>query len=36
MDIAAGHAILKNAGGIITDFEGNEIFMEKDFKIQVW
>ena len=24
-DIAAGHAIFKHAGGIITDFEGNEI-----------
>jgi len=32
-DIAAGHAILKNAGGTITDFEGNEIFYgKKDFK----
>ena len=32
-DIAAGHAILKNAGGIITDFEGNEIlYGKKDFK----
>tara|TARA_B100000579_G_scaffold371997_1_gene334901 strand:- start:25 stop:798 length:774 start_codon:yes stop_codon:yes gene_type:complete len=32
-DIAAGHAILKNAGGIITDFNGNEIFYGKqDFK----
>ena len=32
-DIAAGHAILKNAGGIITDFNGNEIFYgKKDFK----
>ena len=28
-DIAAGHAILINAGGIITDFEGNEIFYGK-------
>ena len=28
-DIAAGHAILKHAGGSITDFDGNEIFMEK-------
>ena len=27
-DIAAGHAILENAGGIITDFDGNE-FMKK-------
>ena len=32
-DIAAGHAILKNAGGIITDFNGNEIiYGKKDFK----
>ena len=32
-DIAAGHAILKNAGGKITDFEGNEIlYGKKDFK----
>jgi 3'(2'), 5'-bisphosphate nucleotidase len=32
-DIAAGHAILKNAGGIVTDFNGNEIFYgKKDFK----
>ena len=32
-DIAAGHAILNNAGGIITDFEGNEIlYGKKDFK----
>ena len=31
-DIAAGHAILNNAGGIITDFKGNEIFYgKKDF-----
>ena len=28
-DIAAGHAILKNAGGIISDFENNEIFYGK-------
>jgi len=28
-DIAAGHAILKNAGGIITDFNGNEILYGK-------
>jgi len=32
-DIAAGHAILKNAGGIVTDFNGNEIlYGKKDFK----
>ena len=32
-DIAAGHAILKNAGGIVSDFDGNEIFYgKKDFK----
>ena len=32
-DIAAGHAILKHAGGKVTDFEGNEIFYgKKDFK----
>ena len=32
-DIAAGHVILKNAGGIITDFEGNEItYGKKNFK----
>ena len=32
-DIAAGHAILESAGGIITDFNGNEIFYgKKDFK----
>ena len=28
-DIAAGHAILKNSGGVITDFNGNEIFYGK-------
>ena len=28
-DIAAGHAILQNSGGIITDFNGNEIFYGK-------
>ena len=32
-DIAAGHAILINAGGVITDFNGNEIlYGKKDFK----
>ena len=32
-DIAAGHAILKHAGGSITDFDGNEIvYGKKDFK----
>ena len=32
-DIAAGHAILKHAGGNITDFNGNEIlYGKKDFK----
>ena len=32
-DIAAGHAILKNAGGIILDFEGKEIlYGKKNFK----
>ena len=32
-DIAAGHAILKHAGGSITDFKNNEIFYgKKDFK----
>ena len=32
-DIAAGHAILQNAGGIITDFNGNEIlYGKKNFK----
>ena len=32
-DIAAGHAILKHAGGYITDFNGNEIlYGKKDFK----
>ena len=29
-DIAAGHAILINAGGIITDFNGNEILYGKE------
>ena len=32
-DIAAGHAILQSAGGIITDFNGNEIlYGKKNFK----
>ena len=32
-DIAAGHAILENAGGIIRDFKGNEIlYGKKNFK----
>ena len=32
-DIAAGHAILEHAGGIISDFDGNEIiYGKKDFK----
>ena len=32
-DIAAGHAILKHAGGTITDFNNNEIkYGKKDFK----
>ena len=32
-DIAAGHAILYNAGGLITDFESQEIlYGKKDFK----
>ncbi len=32
-DIAAGHAVLKNAGGSITDFDGNEVlYGKKDFK----
>jgi len=32
-DIAAGHAILKNAGGSVTDFNGDEItYGKKDFK----
>ncbi len=29
-DIAAGHAILQNAGGIVTDFAGNEIIYGKE------
>ena len=32
-DIAAGHAILRNAGGLITDFENKEVlYGKKDFK----
>ena len=32
-DIAAGHAILEHSGGIITDFDGNEIlYGKKDLK----
>ena len=32
-DIAAGHAILKHSGGIVTDFDGSEIlYGKKDFK----
>jgi 3'(2'), 5'-bisphosphate nucleotidase len=32
-DIAAGHAILKSAGGSVTDFNGNEIlYGKKNFK----
>ena len=32
-DIAAGHAILNNAGGIVEDFNGKEIlYGKKDFK----
>ena len=32
-DIAAGHAILQNAGGIVTDFNGNDIlYGKKNFK----
>ena len=29
-DIAAGHAIIKNSGGVITDFDGKEIYYGKD------
>ena len=29
-DIAAGHAILQNAGGVITDFDGNNIMYGKE------
>ncbi len=32
-DIAAGHAILQNAGGFVTDFDGNHVFYgKKNFK----
>ena len=32
-DIAAGHAILEHAGGIVTDFSGKEVlYGKKDFK----
>ena len=32
-DIAAGHAILKHSGGLVTDFDDNEIlYGKKDFK----
>jgi len=32
-DIAAGHAILESAGGLVTDFNGKEIiYGKKDFK----
>ena len=32
-DIAAGHAILKHAGGVVTDFDNNEIlYGKKNFK----
>ncbi len=32
-DIAAGHAILENAGGLVTDFDGNKIlYGKKDLK----
>ena len=32
-DIAAGHAILQHAGGIISDFDGKEIkYGKKNFK----
>jgi len=29
-DIAAGHSILENAGGSITDFDGNKILYGKE------
>ena len=29
-DIAAGHAILQNAGGYVSDFDGNEILYGKE------
>ena len=28
-DIAAGHAILQNAGGIVTDFDNNKVLYGK-------
>ena len=32
-DIAAGHAILKHAGGVVTDFDNKEIkYGKRDFK----
>ena len=32
-DIAAGHAILKHSGGLVSDFDNNEIlYGKKDFK----
>ena len=32
-DVAAGHAILVHAGGLVTDFHGKEImYGKKDFK----
>ena len=32
-DIAAGHAILEHAGGIVSDFDGNSIeYGKKNFK----
>ena len=32
-DIAAGHAILKNSGGVVTDFYENDIlYGKKEFK----
>ena len=31
MGYSMGHAILQNAGGIVTDFENNQITYGKDF-----